>query len=86
MFLAPLGKSKKEVEGEVNNGRFPPCILYKIIYTSPAKNRVNHAMMKVALHGANVPLVFCCIVKEEMSKCVCIQCTYVIVFVILIHV
>ena len=72
MFLEPLGKSNAEVEKEVTSGRFPPCILYKIIYTSPEENRLKPAMMKVELHGANVPLVFCCRVKEEMSECACL--------------
>ena len=68
MFLEPLGKSKEEVEGEVNNGRFPPCILYKIIYTGREELRVNSALVNVLLQGADVPLSFSCRVKEEMSE------------------
>ena len=65
-----MGKSNSDLEGEVSSGRFPPCILYKILYTSAKENRVKSAMMKVRVHGANVPLVFCCRVQEEISESV----------------
>ena len=74
MFLATLSMSKKDIEGEINSGRFPPCILYQIIYTSPEERRVKPAMMKVDVYGADVPLSFICRVKEELSKCSFIQC------------
>ena len=70
MFLAPLGKTKEEINGEVNNGRYPPCILYKIIFTSPEEKRVKPALVQVVLHGANPPLSFCCRIQEEMCECV----------------
>lgn len=73
MFLEPKGRSKEEVEEDVNNGRFPPCILYQIIYTNPEEKRVKFAMMKVTLHGADVPLSFNCRVKEKLCECVCSQ-------------
>lgn len=69
--MVPVGKSKSDLEGEVTLGRFPPCIIYKIIYTGAEQNRVNAAFFKVHLNGANVPLMFCCKVKEEMRECVC---------------
>ena len=37
------------------------------------------AMMKVDVHGADVPLSFVCTVKEELSKCSYIQCVLVCV-------
>ena len=74
MFLAPLWKSQEDIEMEVSTGRFPPCILYQIIYTSPEEKRVKPALMDVQVHGANVPLSFVCRIKEEL--CVC-KCTYV---------
>ena len=64
-----MGKSKSERERVIASGRFPPCILYKIIYTCPEEKRRKIALMKVHVHGANVPLVFCCEVKEKMSEC-----------------
>ena len=70
MFLEPLGKSKKDIEREVNSGRFPPCILYQIIYSSPEGKRVKPALMDVQVHGANVPLIFGCRIKEEPCECV----------------
>ena len=64
-----MGKSKSDLEREIESGRFPPCILYKIVYTGPKEERRKIALMKVHVHGANVPLVFCCKVKEEASEC-----------------
>ena len=69
MFLEPLRKTKEEVEQEVSNGCFPPCILYKIIYTGLEVNRVKSALVNIVLHGANVPLSFSCRVEEEMCEC-----------------
>ena len=69
MFLTPLEKSNDEIEREVISGRFPPCILYKIIYSSPEEKRTRPALLKVDLNGANVPLFFSCRIKEEMCEC-----------------
>ena len=66
------GKSGSEMEQEVNSGRFPPCLCYKILYTSPEERRVTPVLLKVDLLGANVHLTFSCEFKEEPSKCVCI--------------
>ena len=62
------GKSKSDVEQEVNNGRFPPCLCYKILFTSPEERRVKPALLKVDLLGADVHLTFSCTFKEEPSK------------------
>lgn len=70
MFLGPLGKSKEYIEKEVNNGRFPPCIIYHVIYSLEG-NRVKPALMKVHVHGADVPLVFGCRIKEQLCEYVC---------------
>lgn len=74
-----MGKSNEEVDAEVASGRFPPCILYKIIYTGPEEMRVNTALMKVDLHGADVPITFSCRVKaeKEMSYSMYIICIHV---------
>ena len=73
-FLRPLQKSKDEVEQEVISGRFPPCILYKIIYSSPEEKRIRPALLKVDLNGADVPLFFSCRIKEmcECMFCLCV--------------
>ena len=52
---------------------------------SPEENRLKSAIMKVVLDGANVPLVFCCRVKEEMSVCACV-CVCVCVCVLCMYV
>ena len=75
MLLEPLRKTKEEVEQEVSNGRFPPCILYKIIYTGLEVNHVKSALVNIVLHGANVPLSFSCRV-EEMCVCCEVVCMY----------
>ena len=69
MFLAPYGKHNDEIEREVISGRFPPCILYKIIDRSQEEKRTRPALLKVDLNGANVPLSFSCRIKEEMVEC-----------------
>ena len=70
----PKGKSKSDLEQEVNSGRFPPCLCYKILFTSPEENRVRPALLKVDLLGANVRLTFSCTFKEEPSKWLLIVC------------
>ena len=64
MFLRPLQQSKDEVEQEVISGRFPPCILYQIVYSDPEGKRTRPTLLKVDLNGADVPLVFNCRIKE----------------------
>ena len=81
MFLELLKKSKVEVEQEVISGHFPPCILYKIIYSSPEGKRTRPALLKVILNGADVPLPFSCRFMEEMCECICFDCVYVFVCV-----
>ena len=82
MFLEPLGKSTVEVEQEVISGRFPPCILYKIIYSSPEEKRTRPALLKVDLNETDVSLSFSCRIKEEMCECVCVRaCEHVSVCV-----
>lgn len=85
-FLVPLGKSKEDLEGEVNTGRFPPSIIYMIIYSSPEENRVKDALIKVDIHGANVPLVFCCKIKEERGECgsIC-ECSLKLIVCMAVH-
>ena len=65
--------SKLEFEKEMNSGRFPPCIRYKIIFSSPEEMRVKPTLVIVHLRGANVPLTFSCRIKEQASECVCVQ-------------
>ena len=78
----PKGKSKSDMEQEVNSGRFPPCLCYKILYTSPEERRVKPALLKVDLLGADVRLTFSCTLKEEPGKwvhnCLCCLCMYII--------
>ena len=78
----PKGKSNLELEQEVNSGRFPPCICYKILYTSPEERRVKPYLLMVDLLGADVPLTFSCTLKEEPSECLCLsmQCVCVTLF------
>ena len=77
-FLMLKGKSKSDMEQEVNSARFPPCLCYKILFTSPEERRVRPALLKVDLHGADVDLTFSCTFKEEPSKWVNIYlcCVY----------
>lgn len=84
-FLALMGKSTLECQQEVSSGRFPPCIVYKIIYSSPEERRVKRALMTVDVDGANVPLSFHCLVKEEMRECVH-SLWYMFVSLLCIHV
>ena len=56
------------MEEEVSSGRFPPCLCYKILYTSPEERRVRPALLKVDLQGADVRLTFSCTLKEEPSE------------------
>ena len=76
----PKGKSKSDMEQEVNSGRFPPCLCYKILFTSPEENRVRPALLKVDLLGASVRLTFSCRLREEPSKfvhiCLCCVCAH----------
>lgn len=60
--------SKSVIETKVQNGWFPPYIVYKIIYNSAEEKRVKPALVKVALHGADVHLSFSCRIKEQMSE------------------
>lgn len=70
-FLEIYGMSKEEVEAEIRSDRFPPYILYQIIYTGEAQDRVKYTLVKVHLHGANVPLSFNCRIEEEKCECLC---------------
>ena len=70
----PKGKSKSDMEQEVNSGRFPPCLCYKILFTSPEESRVKPTLLKVDLLGADVDLTFSCTFKEEPSKWLRIVC------------
>lgn len=69
--LAAPQMPKDEVEQDIQSERFPPCILYKIFYTSAEEKRVKRGVMLVDLVGADVKLSFGCSVKEEMSECAC---------------
>ena len=64
----PKGKSKSDMEQEVNSGHFPPCLCYMILFTSPEKRRVRPALLKVDLLGADVDLTFSCTFQEEPGK------------------
>lgn len=79
-FLALEGKSTLECQQEVSSGRYPPCIMYKIIYTGPEEKRVKRNLMMVDVDGANVPLSFSCLVKEEKRECVLMVHVCVCVF------
>ena len=68
--LLPKAKSKSEIEEAVSSGRSPPCILYKILYTSPEEQRVKPALLTVALCGDHLELRFNCRIMEEMRECV----------------
>lgn len=70
-FLLPLGKSKSQIEREVISGYFPPCVCYKILFTSPKEKRVRPALLEVDLQGANKHLTFSCIVREEEESSEC---------------
>ena len=77
-------KSKKEFEGEVGSGRFPPYIHYKVLYTSPQERRLQPSLMKVDLKGTNENLKLsfrimqeACTVSLIHGSCVCVcVCEY----------
>ena len=71
-FLVPLDKSLKDLDREITTGHFPPCFLYKILYSCPEELRVKPAWMMVDVDGANVPLSFSCRVKEREEMCECV--------------
>ena len=68
-FLMPKGKSNAYMKREVNSGRFPPSVCYKILYSIPEEKRVTPGFLKVDLLGADVPVTFSCRFKEAESKC-----------------
>ena len=75
-FLLPLETSKDDLEERVTSGRYPPCILYRILYTGPEERRVSSALVTVQVHGADVPLTFTCSIKQEKCECVHVRmCT-----------
>ena len=66
-----MGKSPEELVREIAAGHFPPCFLYKILYSCPEGQRVKPAWMMVDVDGANGPLSFSCRIKEkEMCECI----------------
>lgn len=71
-----MGMSKSKLDGEVASDRFPPFLLYMILYTHPEEKGIERDLMKVNIHGANVPLSFSCIVQQEMSECSHCVCKY----------
>ena len=56
------------VDAEVQNGRYPPCIYYHVMYTSVNEQRPAPAFWRAELHGADVKLFFSCYVKQELGK------------------
>ena len=68
-FLQIRGKAQDAVDTEVQNGRYPPCIYYLVIYTSGAEQRPAPALWTAELHGADVKLFFSCNVKQERGTC-----------------
>ena len=75
--MAPTEAANDEVEQDIIDGRFPPCILYKIYYISPGEKRTKRGVIVVDLNGADVPMSFSCGIQEEMSEfdC-CVVCFY----------
>ena len=67
-FLIPQGKSKAALKREVNSGRFPPYVCYKILYSLPEERQAMPIFLKVELHGADVPLFFTCRIKVAESE------------------
>ena len=67
-FLLHEGKSKYALKQEVSSGRYPPCVCYKVIHSSPEEKRVMTAFLKVDLVGADVPLTFSCTFKAAESE------------------
>ena len=67
-FLIPQGKSKAALQREMNSGRFPPYICYKILYSIPEERQVMPIFLKVELHGADVALIFTRRIKVPESE------------------
>ena len=62
-----LGKRKTAIIAEVENGRYPPCIYYQVLYSSVAERRRIPAFWRAELHGADVKLFFSCNVLQELG-------------------
>ena len=61
-----MGKEFSVVFADIQNGRYPPCIYYKVLYTGGvAERRQAPGLLKAELHGADVNLFFTCKVFEE---------------------
>ena len=65
-------KTHEEFEGEVNSGRFPPFVRYKLLYTSPQERRTQPSLMMVDLKGSNENLRLSFDIMEEACKYVCV--------------
>ena len=67
-FLDILGKETDAVFAEVENGRYPPCIRYQVLYTGGvAERRRSPALWGAELQGADVKLFFSCKVLQELG-------------------
>lgn len=62
--------SKSQLDGEVTSGLYPPHFLYAIAYTNPEGKGIEPDWMSVHLHGADEPLSFSCLVKQEIGECI----------------
>ena len=61
-------KSKEHFKGEISSGRFPPYIIYKVVYTSPEQRRLQPALMRVDLEGTDKHLKLSFDIMEEACK------------------
>ena len=77
-FLLPKCKCKSEIEEAIQSGR-SPFIMYKVVYTIPQKQQVKPAVLKVALRGKDLELLFSCPIMREYLQYVraCHMCVSV---------
>lgn len=68
LFLKLKNKTREELKGEVNSGRFPPYVHYKPLYTLPQEKRPQPSLMMVDLKGTNENLKLSFNIMEEACK------------------
>ena len=70
-----MAKFKSQVA--IRSGQYPPCILYRVLFTVPKEHRVNRANLTSALRGEGLELLFNCPIMEAVCEhytnmCMCL--------------
>ena len=81
-----MAKSELEVEQAIWRGQLPPCIMYRVVYTVPEDQRVNHANLTVALRGEGLDLLFNCPIMEAVCEHCINMCMFLLYLCMYIYV